>query len=182
MATPGLDKFNEFVKSLAVTPKIIILDIDYTLWPLHVDTHVTPPFKSDGNGGAIDHYGQQITLFKEVRWILTKLNELGIALAAASRTEDPPAARQLLHTLALDRHFGQLEIFPRKKFAHFKNIQEQSGIDYHDMLFFDDELRNIRDISQLGVTCIHVNDDCGLDMATLKQGLEVFSKRRTTAP
>lgn len=37
------------------------------------------------NGGAIDHYGQKITLFKDVRSILAKLNEIGIALAAASR-------------------------------------------------------------------------------------------------
>ena len=59
------------------------------------------------------------------------------------------------------------------------SIKEQSGVDYQDMLFFDDELRNIRDITQLGVTCVHVNDDCGLDVATLRQGLQAFSTKRT---
>ena len=29
-------------------------------------------------------------------------------------------------------------------------IKKDSGVDYKDMLFFDDEYRNIRDISKLG--------------------------------
>ena len=61
-----------------------------------------------------------------------------------------------------------------------RSIKEQSGVDYKDMLFFDDELRNIRDVSQLGVTCIHVSDDCGLDVAALRQGLQAFSTKRNT--
>lgn len=36
-------------------PKMLIFDLDYTLWPFWVDTHVTPPLKAkDGNTKAVD--------------------------------------------------------------------------------------------------------------------------------
>nr|KAF6501348.1 magnesium dependent phosphatase 1 [Molossus molossus] len=42
------------------------------------------------------------------------------------------------------------------------------------MIFFDDEKRNIVDVSKLGVTCIHVQN--GMSLQTLNQGLETFAK------
>ena len=50
-----------------------------------------------------------------------------------------------------------------------------SGVKYEDMLFFDDEMRNIRDISRLGVTCVHIDEDVGLDYDTLREGLRTFN-------
>ena len=86
------------------------------------------------------------------------------------RTDDPPASKELLGVLGVDKLFDYMEIFPSQKFAHFKkygdihfvfsalfmssslsfSIKKSSGIDYSDMLFFDDEYRNIKDISKLG--------------------------------
>ena len=38
-------------------PKLIVFDLDYTLWPFWIDTHVTPPLKAkDGNSKAVDRY------------------------------------------------------------------------------------------------------------------------------
>ena len=38
-------------------PKLIVFDLDYTLWPFWVDTHVTPPLKpKEGNTKAVDRY------------------------------------------------------------------------------------------------------------------------------
>ena len=36
------------------------------------------------------------------------------------RTEDPPASRELLGVLEIDKWFSYLEIFPSRKFAHFE--------------------------------------------------------------
>lgn len=38
-------------------PKIFVFDLDYTLWPFWVDTHVTAPVKPrDNNSRCVDKY------------------------------------------------------------------------------------------------------------------------------
>ena len=38
-------------------PKLLVFDLDYTLWPFWCDTHVSPPLKAkDGNSRAVDRY------------------------------------------------------------------------------------------------------------------------------
>ncbi|XP_015773535.1 PREDICTED: magnesium-dependent phosphatase 1-like [Acropora digitifera] len=83
-------------------PQLIVFDLDFTLWPFWVDTHVTAPFK-------------------------------------------------------------------RKRFT------QASGISYADMLFFDDEERNINDISRLGVTCVLVEQ--GMKHTVLENGLKKFASK-----
>ena len=69
------------------------------------------------------------------------------------------------------------EIYPGQKFPHFETFKNQTKIAYKDMLFFDDEYRNIRDIGSINVTCIKVDPSVGMNWEYLKQGFEDHSKK-----
>ncbi|XP_048374245.1 magnesium-dependent phosphatase 1 isoform X2 [Sphaerodactylus townsendi] len=119
-------------------PSLVVFDLDYTLWPFWVDTHVDPPFRKNRDGSIQDRNGQPVRLYPEVQAVLEQLHQEGIPMAAASR------------------------------------LCQQTQIPLSQMLFFDDEARNIHDVSNLGVTCIRVPN--GMNLSLLKSGLEAFAR------
>ncbi|XP_036114157.1 magnesium-dependent phosphatase 1-like isoform X2 [Molossus molossus] len=123
---------------MAQLPRLAVFDLDYTLWPFWVDTHVDPPFHKSSDGIIRDRQGQTIRLYPEVPEVLDQFQGLGVPIAAASR------------------------------------LRQKTGVPFSQMIFFDDEKRNIVDVSKLGVTCIHVQN--GMSLQTLNQGLETFAK------
>ena len=50
------------------------------------------------------------------------------------------------------------EIYPGTKTRHFRAVHKASDIAYRDMLFFDNELRNVRDCAALGITSVYTPD------------------------
>ncbi|XP_060112730.1 magnesium-dependent phosphatase 1 isoform X2 [Heteronotia binoei] len=118
-------------------PSLVVFDLDYTLWPFWVDTHVDPPFQK-------------------------------------GRTGEVQGANQLLDLFSLDRFLRYKEIYPGSKVTHFQRLSQKSRVPLSQMLFFDDEDRNIRDVSKLGVTCIRVRN--GMNLSLLKTGLEAFAR------
>lgn len=156
-------------------PKLFVFDLDYTLWPFWIDTHVTPPFEELKRGQVIDKFKMEMKLYPGTKEILMDLKKMNIKMAAASRTEAPNEANDFLKLIGIYNLFDYKEIYPGCKLAHFQNFHRHSGIDYDKMIFFDDERRNIEDISKLGVTCIYVRN--GLNFDCIKQGLSDFSSR-----
>ena len=55
-------------------------------------------------------------------------------------------------------------------------FKKRSGIAFKDMLFFDDEHRNIRDLEAHGVISVLV--DGGVTMKVIEQGLKMFASRQ----
>ncbi|XP_029172576.1 magnesium-dependent phosphatase 1-like isoform X1 [Nylanderia fulva] len=55
-----------------------------------------------------------------------------------------------------------------------RGIQKSSQVDYKDMIFFDDESRNIVDVGKLGVHAVLVRD--GVTHDVIKGALQSFSK------
>lgn len=60
-------------------------------------------------------------------------------------------------------------------FVHCR-ISKACKIDLKDMIFFDDEHRNIIDLEYLGVVCVLVKN--GMTMKVLMEGLKKFSDTR----
>ncbi|KAJ3718191.1 magnesium-dependent phosphatase-1 [Lentinula raphanica] len=165
-------------------PKLVVFDLDYTLWDLWIDTHVTGPLHRDKNNvnEVLDKYNRSISFYEHVPQILHRLRTAGVTIAAASRTSAPTLARSALNLLLGNKEgpvkaiefFDQLEIYPGSKLTHFKRLHKKTGIPYSEMLFFDDEHRN-KEVEELGVTFHLVRD--GLDDRTFERGIAEWRKR-----
>lgn len=188
-------------------PRLIVFDLDYTLWPFWVDTHPLPPFRPSADHlSATDKTGEAYEFYPDSPSILYSLStHLSVKVAAASRTQTPDRARDLLKMLwvyqppattasssattgssgsapkkekprkALDYFDGGLEIYPGSKMRHFEALRKKTGIPYEDMLFFDDEGRN-REVESLGVTFWLVRD--GMTWGEVEAGVKEWRKRR----
>ncbi|KAK3876566.1 hypothetical protein Pcinc_018661 [Petrolisthes cinctipes] len=157
-------------------PKLIAFDLDYTLWPFWIDTHVDPPFTKNKDGSVVDSRKKKVKVYPEVPEVLKQLKEEGYQLAAVSRTGETQAAYQLIGLLGWDKYFNYHEIYPGSKITHFKRIQKDSGLDFSEMLFFDDEYRNKVDLDKIGVLMIMVDD--GVNKELINKGLRDYASSR----
>ncbi|PBK68008.1 magnesium-dependent phosphatase-1 [Armillaria solidipes] len=171
-------------------PKLVAFDLDYTLWDLWIDTHVSGPLHRHKNtlNEILDRHNSPISFYRDVPHILHRLREAELIIAAASRTSAPNLARQALSLLLVPPKYGdkdtsplkaahffdQAEIYPGSKLTHFKRLHEKTGIPYSEMLFFDDEHRN-KEVEQLGVTFCFVPD--GVNHKVFEKGLSLWQSR-----
>lgn len=166
-------------------PKMVVFDLDYTLWPFWVDTHVSGPLTAVEGGLKVkDRYGEGYGFYRDVGGVLDALKQKSILIGAASRTSAPDLGREMLKLLkipstsgastrAID-YFDYQEIYPGDKKTHFNSIHKNSGIDFEDMLFFDDESRN-KNVEVLGVTMQLIKD--GVTCEEIDNGVRSWRKR-----
>ena len=159
-----------------MTPSLIVFDLDFTLWDAGGTwcDHLYPPFKNSPNG-PVDSHDRLVRLYDDVRDILDWCQEHQVRMALASRTYEPKWAKKLIKLLEIADLFEYHEIFPASKVTHFSNLHEASGIPLREMLFFDDEMRNIYEVGRMGVTSMFVEN--GMDMKLFKKGLKKWESK-----
>ena len=161
-----------------IRPRLVVFDLDETLWPFGVDDFTMRPPYHKVSGGVRDARGIQMEPFPDVDQILLKLHQNGIPLAAASRTSYPEGAFSLIKLFGWSDYFKYKEIYPGSKTTHFKKLAAASGVPFEDMVFFDNESRNITDVSKLGVTCVLIDTFIGLTWNDLEKGFRAFAERQ----
>ncbi|KAA0195304.1 hypothetical protein HAZT_HAZT002095 [Hyalella azteca] len=161
----------------AAKPKLIVFDLDYTLWPYWCDTHIDPPFSKNSKGEVRDARGQLVKHYPEVPEVLEDLHAQGYLLGVASRTGEVQGANQLIRLFGWDKFFSYKEIYPGCKINHFKKLRNNSGLNYDEMLFFDDEPRNGYDMKKIGVLMIRIDEHVGVNKAVVQKGLQEFALR-----
>lgn len=115
---------------------------------------------------------------------MLQLKTKNIIIGAASRTHAPDLGREMLRLLKIPNssgpstraidYFDHLQIYPGNKTTHFERIRRDSGIEYEDMLFFDDESRN-KNVEVLGVTMKLVPR--GVTRDVIDEGVRAWRKR-----
>ncbi|MCO8122560.1 magnesium-dependent phosphatase-1 [Stieleria sp. TO1_6] len=146
-------------------PELIVFDLDFTLWDCDGTwcDCLSPPFRRQ-NERVLDRASRQVRLYDDVTSILDHCDNHSIPMAIASRTEQPAWARELVGLLAINHRFAFAEIYPSSKLKHFASLSAASGLNHEGMIFFDDEMRNINEVSTLGVTSIHVPNGMTADL------------------
>lgn len=160
-------------------PRLIVFDLDHTLWPFGVDNFFFKPPYHKNNGKIYDNENKQMVCFPEVPNVLSQLSSDGIQLGVASRTEYPSGAHSLIHLLNWSQYFSYKEIYPGSKVKHFHNFKINSQLNYREMLFFDDEQRNVDDIQPLGVFTVLVDGEVGVTKALVSDAIKKFVDNRS---
>ncbi|KAM7250976.1 hypothetical protein ACFE04_022859 [Oxalis oulophora] len=155
----------QMIGMFAVLPKLVVFDLDYTLWPFYCECLSKREMPS---------------FYPHVNGILYALKDNGIRMAVASRSPTPDIANAFLDKLNVNSMFVAKEIFSSRthKTDHFQRIHTQSEVPFKEMLFFDDEDRNIKAVSNMGVTSILVGN--GVNLGALREGLTKFSQNSDT--
>lgn len=161
-----------------IRPRLVVFDLDETLWPWGVDDFVMKPPYRKVSGVVRDARGLRMDPFPDVDDILKQLHDNNIPIAAASRTTYPEGAFSLLKLLGWNDYFKFKEIYPGSKITHFKRLAASSGASFEQMIFFDNETRNVTDVSKMGVTCVLVDSFIGLTWKDLEKGFRAFADNK----
>jgi magnesium-dependent phosphatase 1 len=155
---------------------LVVFDLDFTLWDCGGTwcDHTNPPYCKK-NGFVLDDNGLVIRLYNDVIDILETLRTQSIPIAIASRTSQPLWANDLLNLFDLDKYFDYKEIYPSSKVKHFNRLNAETKIPYNQMLFFDDEFRNIEEVRNLGVESVFVRN--GIDFPLFYNSVERISTK-----
>lgn len=183
---------NALARTWEHIPRLVVFDLDFTLWQPEMYELYGAPFKKHATTGAVtDRNGEQVHFFPAVDAVLSLLEldpqfRNSTEVAVASKTTEPQWAKTCMRLMDVALEDGTKKslhsvvdyeaIYPRNKRVHFEQLKEQSGVEYEDMLFFDNEFGNIRDISKLGVVCNYCPN--GLSDGAWLQGMEDFQKAK----
>ncbi len=162
-----------------VFPRLIVFDLDHTLWPFGIDNfHYKPPYRKI-NGQIFDIHNKQMNCFPEVPQVLKDLSSKGFQIGVASRTEYPEGAHSLIKLFDWDSYFKHREIYPGSKLTHFHNFKTKIQLNYNQILFFDDEQRNVDDIQPLGVLTILIDREIGVTSNVVNDAIKQFVSLRS---
>lgn len=163
-------------------PKAIIFDLDGCLWTpemyeiMYFMGGKGSPFKEDPNNdlNLLTSGNKPVRLLGDVRSVFEELYTQpyfkDVQIGISSRTDEPNWARELLKKFKVTKGKGgelvyltniingPIEIAHDSKVEHFRRLSLELGLDYEDMLFFDNEFGNCDKVASLGVSVVYCPD------------------------
>lgn len=171
-------------------PKLIAFDLDATVWvpEMYELWGGGGPFKAVQTGGTcsklVDKSGKEVLLLESIQQIFTEITAWGegVKIAWVSCCDEPSWADECLNLFTtaegatLSSICDSSQIFKANKQTHFARLKAQfPDISYDEMIFFDNEEGNIRNVEKIGVHCVHC--PTGINMALWSQTLERYAEK-----
>lgn len=178
-------------------PRLVVFDLDGTLWDpemYHLWGGGGAPFKParDNSGDVEDRSGTIVHLLGNSRPLLADLTRADewkdTQVGVASSTDEPDWAEECMQKIVVVPGDEPLKmkqcidwevIRKGNKRDHFRDLQRKTGVEFADMIFFDNERRNIVAVEPLGVTCVLVPR--GMTTKKWDEGLRDFAVANTAA-
>mmetsp|Transcript_19804 Transcript_19804/g.39270 ORF Transcript_19804/g.39270 Transcript_19804/m.39270 type:complete len:181 (+) Transcript_19804:90-632(+) len=165
-------------------PTLVVFDLDACVWfpEMYQLWGGGAPFEYVAeDNSCTDARGTSVRLLGAIPEVFEEVRERGGKIAIASRTDEPSWARELLtkfttvngNTLESLVEGNLTEMYKGSKTKHFESIRRKSGVPFEDMIFFDDDPANIRDVGSLGVVSILTPD--GVTREAWDRGMEAFA-------
>ena len=176
---------------MEVLPRLIAFDLDGTVWKpdMYELWGGGPPFQTTASPDVLhDSSSATVTLCGNIRDILHELSTSShwsnTKVCYVSCTDEPSWAAACLDMfqttegapLSDSVHRDLNQIYKANKQVHFQNLHKTTGVEYRDMLFFDNEKHNCETVSKLGVVCIHCQN--GMNSDIWSRALETFARSR----
>lgn len=168
-------------------PTVVVLDLDYTIWPCWCDTHVSMPFKPLSKSRVRDKYGEELSLYPEVESIILELADQGITVVGASRTATPKVAKELLSLFHVGgkpaiKYFLSLQWGQGSKTKHIMKAAKELNLEDElrdgEFILFDDESRN-KDVETIGCKFAYLpSQTVGLSRKHFEKGINEWSTWR----
>jgi magnesium-dependent phosphatase 1 len=159
--------------------QMIVYDLDATLWETEMYLIDGPPFSETAEPHVLlDRSKTKVEIMagalESLQAFQTDERWRGVKVGIASRTDYPKWARECMARLRVPKvgdddddassavtlqslvDFEQ--IFDDDKRNHFRALHKESGVPFANMVFFDNEHRNIVSVSKLGVQCVFCPD------------------------
>ena len=168
-------------------PKLVVFDLDACIWSpeMYELWGGGAPFTYDAAANTCtDSNGVVVRLLGAIPEVFDEIRAWGGQIAIASRTDEPSWAREILNKFRTRSGETLMacvapkldELYKKNKTTHLGQIWAKSSIDYAAMIFFDDDPRNISDVSGLDVLSILTPQ--GVTREVFDQGLAAFAKRK----
>uniref|UniRef100_A0A7R9UC66 Magnesium-dependent phosphatase-1 n=1 Tax=Pinguiococcus pyrenoidosus TaxID=172671 RepID=A0A7R9UC66_9STRA len=169
-------------------PRVVILDLDYTLWPTNAFEEAQGPYESTDEIGVARQLrcNRLVSCYDGVPQALQWLTEQGVAVAIASATPSGRNALGLLTAMQLvpphmedEWRSGRFFVCkPGAKFFHLQRALQDADCSAEEAIFFDDLSYNIHTATRLGVSAVEIDRRGGFSLPVLLAGLEDWRRYR----
>lgn len=180
-------------EEVRLLPSMVILDLDFTVWPFDCGKYIQGPFTLTG-WGIVDRYYNPAEPYVHLRAILAFLIDNDVPIAICSRNPDIMSIESLMRCIQFNCKRGLISMWDAipmvhayssdgsgGKNKHFNAVQLATGVDLTKVLFFDDLEENVIYARRRGITCVHLSTTTGLNWSKMRLGLQRYALKEDDA-